>query len=438
MKLNQELNTEQKQEQELVMTAELQQSIELLQFSTLELKEYIQEETLDNPLLELESNYGDSDYAPVNHQEVDYENFVGDKLTLNDYLQKQVNLVVADEQEREIAEYIIGSLDDCGFFTDWEVVSQELGVSKERVAAVLKKIKQVAPEGIAAADCQEALLIELEELAADYSKRKVELAKKIVADHLEDLEANKIRKIANNLGIKPEEAQQISDLISELDPVPANKFGAELSGEYLDPDIIVKETGTEPVIIMTEDSFPTLRINQKYRRLLEQEEAGGEIADYVKEKLQKALWLVRSIEQRRRTIYQVMQAIIDLQSDFFAAGIKHLRPLTMAEVAERIDKHESTVSRATTNKYVQTPYGLFHLKFFFAEGIKSGEQEIAAISVRHQIKEIVADEDKTNPLSDQQLADELAARGIELARRTVAKYRKKLQIPSSRQRKRYE
>ncbi len=438
MKLNQQMNTEteQNQEQKLVMTAELQQSIELLQFSTLELKEYIQEETLDNPLLELDSNYREDDYAPVNQQEVDYESFVGEKLTLNDYLQKQVNLVVADEQEREIAEYIIGSLDECGFFTDFKVVSQKLGVSEARVEAVLKKIKQVAPEGIAAANCQEALLIELEELAANYSERKVELARKIIANYLNDLEKNKIRKIANSLGIKPEEAQQISDLISELDPVPANKFDAELGGEYLEPDIIVKETGTDPVIIMTEDSFPTLRINQKYRRLLEQEEA--ETADYVKEKLQKALWLVRSIEQRRRTIYQIVEALIDLQSEFFAGGIEYLRPLTMAEVADRINKHESTVSRATTNKYVQTPYGLFHLKFFFAEGIKSGEQEIAAISVRHQLKKIIAEEDKTTPLSDQQLTDELAARGIKLARRTVAKYRKKLRIPSSRQRKRYE
>ncbi|MBM7556814.1 RNA polymerase factor sigma-54 [Halanaerobacter jeridensis] len=442
MQLQQNLAPQQKQEQvqkqKLVMTPKLRQSIGLLQLSTLDLQDYINDKLMDNPLLELEEEYSSTDNESYNSQNDDYnyENFVAEKLSLNDFLLQQLHLITANKREEKIGEQIIGSLDEYGFFNDLEVVSQDLGVEKEEVKKVLEKIKEIAPTGIATSGFKEALIAELKKYSDNYSAEKIELAEKIIQDHLEDLKNNKIKKIAKSLKVKPLVIQELGDLINVLNPIPRSKYNDEAASNYLQPDIIVEEHANNYDIVMTEESFPTLRINAKYKRLLKERET-KEIQDYLAEKLDSALWLIKSIEQRRRTIYSIVEEIIEQQAEFFQSGIKKIQPLSMAEVAEEIDKHESTVSRATDNKNIQTDYGIFPLKFFFSEGIKCGNREVSVTSIKEYLKDIIKNEDKKQPLSDSKLAKKLKECGISISRRTVAKYRKELKIPSSRKRKRY-
>ncbi|WP_408955395.1 RNA polymerase factor sigma-54 [Natroniella sp. ANB-PHB2] len=440
MELNYELDI--KQEQQLVMTPKLQQAIELLQLSSLELKDYIDDEMMENPLLELEDDYDSSvaDYAnyTTDQEEVNYENFIAKKLTLDEYLRQQLKLVVSDPCEEEIGEQIIGNLDQTGFFTDIDRLARELEVATSQIEVILEKIKRFDPIGIATSGMEEALVVQLEELESNRNKQEIELAKEIVSNYLEEVSKNQIRKIAKNLKIKPIHAQQLIDLIKTLDPVPANKFEKVVTdNSYIEPDIIIKKVNNRYVTILNDFSFPTLRISKYYKRLLAQNKSKDELQGYMKEKLESALWLVKSIEQRRRTVCNIVEELIDLQHEFLEKGLKYLKPLTMKEVADRIEMHESTVSRATSNKYIQTPYGLFPMKFLFSGSIDTKNGQVSAVSVKQQLQEVVENEDSRKPLSDQKISQKLAERGIDISRRTVAKYRKELKIPSSRMRKRY-
>ncbi|MCK8816717.1 RNA polymerase factor sigma-54 [Natroniella sulfidigena] len=440
MELNYGLDV--KQEQQLVMTPKLQQAIELLQLSSLELKDYIDEEMLENPLLELEDDYDSSatDYAnyTADQDEFNYENFVAKELTLDEYLRQQLKLVVTNSSEEEIGKQIIGNLDQSGFFNDTARLATELEVAVSQIEVVLEKIKRFDPIGIATSGMEEALLTQLEELKSKKNKQEIELAKEVVDTHLEEVSKNQVRKIAKSLKIKPIHAQQVIDLIKTLDPVPANKFRKEITdNSYIEPDIVVRKVNDRYVTILNDFSFPTLRISKYYKKLLAKNKSKDELQGYMEEKLESALWLVKSIEQRRRTVYNIVQELIDVQHEFLEKGLKYLKPLTMKEVAERIEMHESTVSRATSNKYIQTPYGLFSMKFLFSGSIKTKGGQVSAVSVKQQLQEVVDNEDPNKPLSDQKISQKLAERGIDISRRTVAKYRKELKIPSSRMRKRY-
>ena len=444
MQLQQKITAQQKQEQlqkqDLIMTQQLRQAIGLLQLSALDLKEYIDDKLMDNPLLELDREYETNSFSNCSYNsqedEYNYENFVPEKLSLNEFLLQQLKLVTSDQQEQMIGEQIIGNLDEYGFFNELELLSEELEVELAEIKEVLHKIQTIAPTGIATSGVKEALIAQLKEYSSNCSNHEIKVAKNIIKDHLEDLKNNKIKKIAKSLKVKPLLVQRLSDLISLLNPIPKFEYEEEAVSSYLEPDIIIEKHGGKYEIIMTQESFPVLRINAKYRRLLKQRET-KEIQDYLAEKLNSALWLIKSIEQRRRTIYKIVEEIIDQQRGFLKNGIKSLQPLSMSEVAEKINRHESTVSRATDNKYIQTDYGIFPLKFFFSEGIKSGSQKVSVTSIKEYLKDIIKEENKNDPFSDRELVDQLEKLDISISRRTVAKYRKELKIPSSRKRKRY-
>ncbi|MGM0501422.1 MAG: RNA polymerase factor sigma-54 [Bacillota bacterium] len=437
MELSYTIDIKQEQKQNLTMTPKLQLAINLLQFSTLELVEYIKEEIIDNPLLELESNYESliNNYVRYDGEEINYENFIAKELTLEEYLLQQLNLVNRNKKEKEIAKQIIGNLGQYGFFTDIENVEEELDVSRKKVLKVLEEIKGLKPSGIAACGVKESLLIQLNNLN-NFNTKEIELSKKIIEDHWEELDKNQVKKIAKRLKIKPTQAQHLIDLIKSLNPNPIKEFNSKEGNEYLKADIFIKKNKNEYVIIMEEASFPTLKINNYYRKLLKKEDS-KENKKYLKEKLDSALWLIKSIEQRRQTIYKIVKAIIFLQQDFLKKGVEFLEPMTMKEVANEIEMHQSTVSRAVNGKYIQTPQGLFPLKFLFSEGLEGESKKVSTIKIKKWLERLIDNEDKSNPLSDRQLAEKMKDKGVAISRRTIAAYRKELKISSSRQRKRY-
>ncbi|ADL11869.1 RNA polymerase factor sigma-54 [Acetohalobium arabaticum] len=462
MKLTPEISLEQKQE--LIMTPKLQQAIELLQLSKLELNQRLEQEMLENPVLERAEEEGEeveedltdefedvdwedyfvdssSNYKVNNYDqdedEYNYENFVSASLTLEEHLLHQLHLLQLSSQQIKIGEYIIGSLDNNGFLdTSITQLSKELKVEESGVEEVLAKIQQFDPTGVAAKDLQDSLLIQIDNLVLEAEKK--ELMNKIVTDHFELVSKNQLRKLSKELSIGLEKIQQLVDLIKMLHPNPANLYTKEVDTKYIEPDLIVEKINGRYVVTMEQDSTPRLRINAYYQKLLKKFKSDAKAKEYLQEKINSALWLIKSIEQRRMTIYRIAEVIVDLQQEFLERGLKYLRPMTMQDVAEEIDMHESTVSRATTSKYIQTPRGLFELKFFFSPGLETKTGEVfSAISIKKMIKDILAKEDKKKPLSDQKIADKLEERGVEVSRRTVSKYRNELEIPSSTQRRRY-
>ncbi|SJZ41622.1 RNA polymerase factor sigma-54 [Selenihalanaerobacter shriftii] len=462
MKLAPTISMEQKQE--LVMTPKLQQAIELLQLSRLELNNRLEKELLENPVLELaedgmeeaeveepEDEFEDldwedyfvdssSDYSNYYNQDEDeynYENFISASLTLEEHLSNQLQMLRLTPKERKIGEYIIGSLDSNGFLdVSVDKLANELQVDRKKVVAILNEIQQFDPVGIAARDLQDSLNIQSEVLTLGKDKG---LIKEIIDDYFELLSKNKVKKLAKKLSITPQHSQELVDLIKTLNPCPAKQFEKEGDTKYIEPDLILEKVSGEYIVTMNQSTTSNLRISAYYQKLLKKFKSDTEAKDYLKEKIDSALWLIKSIEQRRMTIYRIAKVIAELQQEFLEKGFKYLRPLTMQDVADEIDMHESTVSRATTQKYIQTPHGLFELKFFFSSGIKAKNgRSLSSVSIKKMIEEIVTNEDVTKPLSDQKIADRLTDLGAEVSRRTVAKYRNELGISSSTKRKRYE
>lgn len=363
MKLDLNLNIEQKQE--LVMTTQLQMSIEILQYSALELKDYIEDEMKENPLLEMmesqrDMNYRESSFNSVQKKDIEYENFVAYQPDFCEHLENQLFEVLNDE-EIELGKFIVGSLNESGeLTTDFEMIAE----------------------------------------------------------------------IFSDEGFDKEAVEEVYQRIQKLDINYDSSF-ASCKAEYIDPDLIIKKEDGEFYIEEKNTAYPTVTISSYYYNLLKNQD-DAMISDYLKEKYQAAVWLIKSIEQRKHTIRKITQAILKKQMDFFENGLKNLKVLTMEEVAEEIEMHESTVSRATTAKYLQTPHGVFSLKFFFNSGIDG----VSSVSIKAMLSEEIESEDRAHPLSDNKLAEIFAQKyGLDISRRTVAKYRKSLGIKSSRQRK---
>lgn len=428
MDLSFNLNLEQKQQ--LIMTPQLQMAIELLQFSSLELEEYINEELKENPLLERLEREEDGekglDYA-IDREDngLNYENFVAYKPNLLEYLESQLYLVLEND-EINIGKYIIGNLDEHGFLTiSPEELAKNLDKSYEKVESVLKRIQYLDPVGIAASNIQETLLIQLESLMLD-----TDLAERIVRDYFQELTEQNYEKILKGIKDDEQKIKGAINLIKTLNPYPASGFSRGEDVKYIVPDLIVKEVNGDFVVISNENLSPTLRINKYYYNLLQ--EKGSEAYEFLQKKYRAALWLIRSIEQRRLTIYRITEAIVKKQEDFLRLGIKHMIPMTMQDIASILNMHESTVSRATTEKYLQTPQGLFELKFFFNRGVSN----LSSVSIKAIINDLIKNEDPRNPLSDNDIAVLLKeTHNMDLSRRTVAKYRSELGLPSSNKRR---
>jgi RNA polymerase sigma-54 factor len=468
--------------QQLVITPQLQQAIKLLQLTRLELVDMISQEMKENPLLEEEEEGRDSTEgeAPVAEQEggetsaepertpevkgtgegveeydwenylensnltsfqksvpdgeekPSFENFLTKKTTLTDHLQWQLQLSRFTEQEQEAGIWIIGDLDEDGYLkVSLEDICSETHLSMEVVEGVLKRIQQFDPVGVAARDLKECLLIQLEQI----TPRDL-LAEKIVSEHLSLLKNRNYPAIAKRLGVSLDRVNRAASLIAKLDPKPGKAFGGEVIQEII-PDVYVYKVEGDYVIYLNDEGIPRLKVNSLYRNVIN----GSRLAPdgdrkYIQDKLRSALWLIRSIHQRQRTIYKVAKSIVKFQRDFLDKGIQSLKPLVLRDVAEDIQMHESTISRVTHNKYVHTPQGIYELKFFFNAGITSTQGEtLASESVKNLVREIIAKEDPRKPYSDEKLVQILQGMNIHIARRTVSKYREMMKILSSNERR---
>lgn len=459
------------QTQTLIMTPELRQAITILQLGALELTQYIEQQILENPVLELDDGEqqlsetperSESEDRTVEPEWLDYfddssdtgyirprrdddakpsfEAFVSINPTLHEHLLFQLHLSPLSGKDLEMGEYLIGNIDDNGYLhCDIEEVSGLFHVSTKQVIDVIHVLQSFEPPGVGARTIEECLLIQM----YSFSGPVAALAKEIILHHLEDLGQNKYRKIAESCSVTVHDVQEAADLIRTLDPKPGRWFDGKDRARYIIPDVTVEKVDGEYVVIMNDSAFPRLFISPYYRRLLStgrlEEAAGGaDTRKFIENKINSALWFLKSIEQRRLTLYRVVETMIHLQRNFFDCGLRRLRPMTLRQVASIIGVHESTVSRAVANKFVQTPHGVFELRFFFTSGVDTENGGgLSSESIKKIIEDLILKEDPHEPLSDQAIADTLNARGISICRRTVAKYRQDANIAPSRIRKRY-
>ena len=463
----------------LVMTQRLQQALKLLQVPTLELQQILQTELQQNPLLEEVIDYDEieepaAETEPVEKPEVDPEREVtvrdeGEKSlaeweeywregydghynrgevqtaddfyekvpttvpTLADYLTAQLRLATSDPEILRIGEYLIGTIDDRGYVTMADAeVAEALSAPLEKVLETVAVLQTFDPPGVAAHDLRECLLLQLR-----LRQQGDSLAYQIVDREFEHLKERRYHEIARSLKISVEQVQEAADSIGTLSPRPGNEIAAE-EAKYVIPDLIVDRVDDDYVVYLNDRNVPRLRVSNAYRELLSQRKRGDETQEYILGKLNSAKWLIQTIEQRRRTMVKVMNCIVEQQRAFFDKGISQLKPLTLQQVASQIGMHESTVSRVTNNKYVQTPRGVFELKFFFSSGLETASgEDMSAKTARDIIQHLIGNEDKKEPLSDQRIAEVLHSRGLRIARRTVAKYREQMNILPARYRKRH-
>jgi len=460
--------------QSLVMTPQLQQAIKLLQLSRLELENLVTQEMIENPILE-ESPEHDEDevhkkkmeedryasketgekivegedsfdwqsyvesYQPVaplpmtrGEEVTTFENVITRTTNLQDHLMWQLQMTYFMKEEERMGQVIIGNLNEDGYLnTSLEELAAKEGFPLEDAEAVLKVIQEFDPVGVGSRDLKECLLVQAKQL--DLKDNTVVL---IIRDYLHHLEKKNYAAIAKALDLPMERVVELSKIIFEMEPKPGRSFSS-VDTHYITPDVYVYKMNDQYVISLNEDGLPRLKISNFYKNALQGKEASSLTKEYIQDKLRSAVWLIRSIHQRQRTIYKVTESIVKYQLDFLEKGLGCLRPMVLRDVAQDIGMHESTVSRVTTNKYVHTPQGIFELKFFFNSSIgKMGEVDIASESVKDKIKKMVGSEDVTHPHSDQKIVEMLKADGINIARRTVAKYREMLNIlPSSKRKK---
>jgi len=472
MAIAQKLHT--KLVQKLILTPSLQQAIKLLPMSTLELADLLNQEMVENPLLEevpteelqpaeqqqqekapetpsaekpdtwddadyeyFFGDYLDDGYRPKTPQEVKelppIENTLSTAGSLSDHLLWQLSMQTSDEKLREIGTAIIGNLDDDGYLVasveeiaamgDWPVAEVE---------KALQHLQTFDPTGVAARDLQECLWLQIRHIGLEGTPTE-----KIVTEHLRLLQNHQIPEIARKLACTIEDLKEHVEIIRNLDPKPGSRFNPSQS-QYVIPDVYVMKVEDQYVAMLNEEGLPQLRISPVYRRLLDKSmgENSDETRAYVKDKFRSALWLIKSVDQRQKTIHKVATSIINFQREFLDHGIEHLRPLVLRDVANDIGMHESTVSRVVNNKYMHTPQGVFEMKFFFHSGISSSYGDsVSSVTIKQRIRKIIENEDPRKPLSDSKIVSILQKEGLMLARRTIAKYREELKIPTSNQRK---
>jgi len=464
----------QTQSQRLMLTQKMQQALQILQYNSQELDMHVQNELESNPVLELvvpdepielpkeapDASVHDADdfndresmeefVSPweeriqegrdlsVNREILDrrdfYENSITKEESLSAHLLTQLRLAYGDDAHYAIGERIVGDIDDRGYFTgSVEDIAVELDVPAEDVERVLYRIQRFEPAGVGARDVVECLLLQINSEYPDDDKLRI-----LVQDHFEELQHRQIPKIAKAMNITPEQVEDLRRRLATLDPWPGLEYESAPT-QYIAADLVVEKEEGEWVVKLTGEASPTLKINDGYRALAKSKGMEGDDKSFLRDKLESAKWLIRNIEQRRQTILKVGIAIMEFQREFLDKGTAAIRPLTLQEIADVVGVHEATVSRTTRGKYIQTPQGLFELKYFFSPGLKSSQgEDQSAKSVQLRVKDIIDKEEKRKPLSDQKIADLLKKEGLTIARRTVTKYREALNIPATNLRKEY-
>ena len=470
--------------QRLVMTPSLQQAIKLLQLTRMELETVLNQELVENPVLEeredapeVEEQPREDEPAEAKKDEMDHQESMGDidleayfndywesssyapqqvlgipeapplentltrEADLYDHLLWQLHMSAAPPRLREIAELIIGNLDTDGFLAASLEELQEMGrfedgepYTPEEVAQALSLVQGFDPPGIACRDLRESLLKQLEV----QNEPTDSLAWRMIEGYWDLFLKRQFPAVARELGVDLAELEPAVERVRSLETRPGRKFGGERT-HYVEPDVAVLKIGDEYVIQLNDDGLPRLRVSKAYRRMLQEMRHDGKEAEahqFLRDKMRSAVWLIKSLDQRQRTIYKVANSIVRQQRAFLDHGIEHLRPMVLRDVAEDIGMHESTVSRVVSNKYIHTPRGLFPMKFFFHSGIdRDYGEDISSLTVKRKIQQLIQSEEPKRPLSDSALARLLHKEGIQIARRTVAKYRDELGIPSSTDRR---
>jgi RNA polymerase sigma-54 factor len=463
-----------------VITPQLQQAIKLLQMSRMELESAVRSELEENPILEeaevlreedlqrtkeaateiqvgtgetidtqaqdpqkqdefewesyFEQNQKPPQAGMAGSEEImNYENAISATQTLHDHLTWQVKMNGFSEYEEKIADLLMSYIDDDGYIkTPLEQISAEEKLPLEDLEDTLSLIHEFDPAGVGARDLKECLLIQAKHLEEDTQDLVL-----LINNHLKDLEKKNYDAIAKAMGRELEEIIEMCKIIYSMDPKPGRAYVSNET-QYVTPDVYVYKVGDDYVVSLNEDGLPRLKISNFYKNVLKGGKSEDKTQDYIQEKLRSAVWLIKSIHQRQRTIYKVAESIVKHQREFFEKGAAHLKPMILRDIANDIGMHESTVSRVTTSKYVHTPQGIYELKYFFNSGISSSDGDaLASESVKLKIKDLVAKEDTKNPLSDQKIVELLKLEGIQIARRTVAKYRDMLKILPSSQRKKF-
>ena len=460
MALEMGYNLHLEQSQKLIMTPQLQQAIKILQLTALELEAYIEQEMETNPVIEISEEAEIDKNTPDKADKVDwkeyvedfdnyeyckdayhhnrdndynYENIIFKNPTLQEHLMFQYQLTHSDAACQHVCEFIINSLDDNGYLT--MKIEEIAEILHEDVAVVeqgLRVVQSFDPVGVGARNLQECLALQCK--ADGISNSQVY---RLINEFLDDLADCRYPVIARKMEISTKQVQDICDYLKTLEPKPGRIY-ASVDNRYVIPDVVIKKIDDEYYVIPNDRYTPRLVIRKDYKLMLTCEEQNAEAVTFLNEKLNSAMWLIKSIDQRMRTIRRVVETIVLKQRCFFEFGKKHLKPMTLKEIADEIGVHESTVSRATNGKYVETPMGTFELKYFFSSGVANGTIEgIASESIKNYIRELIDIENSHKPMSDDRIARELAEKGIQISRRTVAKYRDDMKIPASSKRKRY-
>lgn len=438
-----------RQTQKLQMTRELKQAIELLNMNTQEVESIIIEEIKENPTLEVESkedvdwskyiedmknisNYSQGNNFDEDENENSPENYIKAPVNIYDYLENEISALNLDNDEKEIAYYIIERVNDSGYFvSDVNECIGVLGVSEKEFLEVLRKVQSIEPTGICARNLKECLLLQLEKM---YDKEDIVV--QLVEHELENIAAKKYQLIQKKYKLKEQELAEAIKVIKSLDPKPGREF-AYFAPMYISPDVYVEKNG-EKWEIVNNSVLPKLHISDFYKKMLSEhnEDVDKETEKYIKEKLNKALNLIRNIDQRKNTIQKVASQIVENQLEFFEKGKNHIIPMKLKDIADMTGFHESTISRAVNGKYMMTPRGLFEFKYFFTTSISTSDgSSISNKNIKDRIREIIDVENKKKPMSDQKICDILNEEGIEVSRRTVTKYREEMNILTSTLRK---
>ena len=455
--------------QRLVMTPSLLQKIELLTLNRLELADLLNEELAKNPVLEEDSDSSETDTSESidqaknveenrdQYDDFDYEYFFGEYLnpstrvrewesrddrpsfdvflskpsTLSDHLNWQLNLSGVSSEIHEVAYFIIGNIEENGYLSvPVEQIVEALNVAREIVEEALEIVQGFDPVGVGSRDLQECLIIQI--WAAGL---KDTLAEKLVQNYLPQIQAKKFDEVAKELDCELEEVQETLDIIRRLSPKPGEKYAAEKT-IYIQPDVYIYKVDNQYQIVLNEDNLPQLRLSRVYRDLVKSKDTNKETKNFIKERVRSAIELLKSLDQREETIYRVCSAIVRRQQNFLDKGIIHLNPMLIKDVAEELAVHSSTISRVVANKYAHTPQGVIELRKFFTIGIEGlGGKDVSVIHVKEKIKKIIEYENQEKPFSDQKISKVLNDQGIQITRRTVAKYRDQLKISGSRDRK---
>ena len=446
MNLNQSLNLN--QSQKLVITTSVKQSLNILGMSKQELEDEIIKQGEENPLIEVEK-HNDIDWEAyindlykssyklkehyVENNSINYENMIGSDESIYDELKFQISLYKLNNQEREICEFIIDSLDEDGYLKieDKEIIDC-LNISNRLFNKCLEKVQQLEPSGVGARSLSECLIIQLRN--REIKDLKLE---EIVSKDLERVGNSKYKDISKKYDISIEKCLEYIQIIKTLNPKPGRKYSIDKS-TYIQPDVIVEKLHNEFILSLNDRDTPKIIINNFYKEILLQSQSDEYAKKFIKENLNSALELMKSIENRKSTILKIAQEIVRSQEDFFEKGSRYIRAMKMKDIAEKLNCHESTISRGVNGKYMLTPFGIFEFKYFFSTSINTKDNEgMSNRSVKSVIEEMIKKENKSKPLSDEQIVKNLKENGVNIARRTVAKYRDELKIPSSSRRKQH-